>query len=34
MANVAAVGQVDTGPITGEQKKVIFASSLGTIFEW
>ena len=34
MANVAAVGQVDTGPMTGEQKKVIFASSLGTIFEW
>ena len=25
---------VDNRPMTGEQKKVIFASSLGTVFEW
>ncbi|WP_438751208.1 MFS transporter [Pararhizobium sp. O133] len=34
MANVAAVGAVKSGPMTAEQKKVIFASSLGTVFEW
>ncbi len=34
MANVAAVGGAKAGPMTAEQKKVIFASSLGTIFEW
>ena len=25
---------VDNRPMSGEQKKVIFASSLGTVFEW
>ncbi len=34
MANVATMGGEKAGPMTGEQKKVIFASSLGTIFEW
>ncbi|HTO31374.1 MAG TPA: MFS transporter [Pararhizobium sp.] len=34
MANVAAVGAIKSGPMTAEQKKVIFASSLGTVFEW
>ena len=34
MANVATVGGEKAGPMTQEQKKVIFASSLGTIFEW
>lgn len=34
MADIAAVGGAKAGPMTGEQKKVIFASSLGTIFEW
>jgi MFS family permease len=34
MADVAAVGRAKAAPMTGEQKKVIFASSLGTIFEW
>ncbi|MDQ0318179.1 MFS family permease [Pararhizobium capsulatum DSM 1112] len=34
MANVATVGGEKAGPMTAEQKKVIFASSLGTIFEW
>jgi MFS family permease len=33
MANVAAVSGA-TRPMTGEEKKVIFASSLGTVFEW
>ncbi|NTZ09310.1 MFS transporter [Burkholderia metallica] len=27
-------GQVSHSPMTGEEKKVIFASSLGTVFEW
>ena len=34
MANVASVDGVKAGPMTGEEKKVIFASSLGTVFEW
>lgn len=33
MANVAAVSG-GARPMTGEEKKVIFASSLGTVFEW
>ncbi|MCZ7449722.1 MFS transporter [Agrobacterium rhizogenes] len=33
MANVAAVSS-PARPMTGEEKKVIFASSLGTVFEW
>ncbi|MDN7956120.1 MFS transporter [Burkholderia orbicola] len=27
-------GQISHSPMTGEEKKVIFASSLGTVFEW
>lgn len=34
MADVASVDGVKAGPMTGEEKKVIFASSLGTVFEW
>ena len=34
MANVSTVGTAKSAPMTGEQKKVIFASSLGTVFEW
>ena len=34
MADVAAASGAKSAPMTGEQKKVIFASSLGTIFEW
>ncbi|MCA1407055.1 MFS transporter [Ensifer sp. IC3342] len=34
MANVATADGVRAGPMTGEEKKVIFASSLGTVFEW
>ncbi|AWI59304.1 MFS transporter [Sinorhizobium fredii] len=35
MAHVAtADGVKKAGPMTGEEKKVIFASSLGTVFEW
>lgn len=34
MANMAAVGSEKTRPMSGEEKKVIFASSLGTVFEW
>jgi MFS family permease len=34
MADVATAGRAKAAPMTGEQKKVIFASSLGTIFEW
>ena len=30
----AAAGDVQDRPMTGEEKKVIFASSLGTVFEW
>lgn len=33
MANAAAVSEASR-PMTGEEKKVIFASSLGTVFEW
>ncbi|MGK6315121.1 MFS transporter [Neorhizobium sp. DT-125] len=34
MANVAAAPESKAGPMTREEKKVIFASSLGTVFEW
>lgn len=34
MANVASAEGAKAGPMTGEEKKVIFASSLGTVFEW
>ncbi|NVP53982.1 MFS transporter [Mycoplana rhizolycopersici] len=34
MANVATVDGGKTRPMTSEEKKVIFASSLGTVFEW
>ena len=34
MANVATADGVRAGPMTAEEKKVIFASSLGTVFEW
>lgn len=34
MANIAAAGSEKARPMTGEEKKVIFASSLGTVFEW
>ncbi len=34
MANIAATGVEKARPMTGEEKKVIFASSLGTVFEW
>ena len=34
MAQVAATGVEKARPMTGEEKKVIFASSLGTVFEW
>ncbi len=34
MANIAAGGAVKSGAMTREEKKVIFASSLGTVFEW
>ena len=27
-------GRVSHAPMTSEEKKVIFASSLGTVFEW
>ncbi|QPF73417.1 MHS family MFS transporter [Roseateles sp. DAIF2] len=33
MATASAVSTANT-PMTGEEKKVIFASSLGTVFEW
>ncbi len=33
MANVATAG-AEPAPMTKEEKKVIFASSLGTVFEW
>ncbi len=33
-ANIAAHPPVSTAPMTAEEKKVIFASSLGTVFEW
>jgi len=34
MANVAVAGGVRSQSMTREEKKVIFASSLGTVFEW
>jgi MFS family permease len=34
MANIAAGTPAKAGPMTREEKKVIFASSLGTVFEW
>ena len=34
MATVAMTPTVSTAPMTAEEKKVIFASSLGTVFEW
>jgi len=34
MAHASTGGAVRAGGITGEEKKVIFASSLGTVFEW
>ncbi len=34
MANVASIDSAKAGAMTGEEKKVIFASSLGTVFEW
>ena len=33
MAYTAAAGS-QTRPMTAEERKVIFASSLGTVFEW
>jgi MFS family permease len=34
MAMAATAGDVRTGGMTAEERKVIFASSLGTVFEW
>ena len=34
MATIAAGPAKSTAPMTAEEKKVIFASSLGTVFEW
>ena len=34
MASTVAVGSQAARPMTGAEKKVIFASSLGTVFEW
>ncbi len=34
MANVTTAADTKAGPMTKEEKKVIFASSLGTVFEW
>ena len=34
MANVATADGAKARPMTGEERKVIFASSLGTVFEW
>jgi MFS family permease len=34
MANTVAMGKASNAPMTSEEKKVIFASSLGTVFEW
>ncbi|MGN6151101.1 MAG: MFS transporter [Lysobacteraceae bacterium] len=34
MSSTTASGVPATGPLTGAHKKVIFASSLGTVFEW
>lgn len=34
MANIASAESAKARPMTGEERKVIFASSLGTVFEW
>jgi MFS family permease len=34
MAMAATAGDIRTGGMTAEERKVIFASSLGTVFEW
>ena len=34
MSSTTASGVPATGALTGAPKKVIFASSLGTVFEW
>ena len=34
MAMAVTAGDVRTGGMTAEERKVIFASSLGTVFEW
>ena len=34
MANIAISPGTKTSGMTKEEKKVIFASSLGTVFEW
>src|ERR1700745_1322614 len=34
MTMAATAGGVPTGGSTGEERKVIFGSSLGTVFEW
>jgi len=34
MTMAAAAGEVRERGMTGEERKVIFASSLGTVFEW
>lgn len=34
MTMAAAAGAAGARGMTGEEKKVIFASSLGTVFEW
>ena len=34
MSLAATAGKIDARPMTPEHKKVIFASSLGTVFEW
>ncbi len=34
IAATAGGGNIRTGGMTGEERKVIFASSLGTVFEW
>ncbi|HEY1227643.1 MAG TPA: MFS transporter, partial [Ramlibacter sp.] len=34
MATATAAAGAVSRPMTGEERKVIFASSLGTVFEW
>src|SRR6201993_3747239 len=34
MTNATTAGGVSSGSMTAEERKVIFASSLGTVFEW
>ncbi len=34
MAVASAVGQIEVRPMTADERRVIFASSLGTVFEW